>query len=337
MFNVLRMIEQNKQLNRDSKIDSISGSLVILVMLGHWQWLSRDGYVMMLFSFCMCWFFWKAGMFYKIGNKDVLKQLKWMLMKLVVPFVFWGMLGVVLWMFYLKIKGMDSELQSFIYKIEQTPSQILVLKNPPLWFIYPFLFCKIIASLMSRYLNDLSLILIAIVCCVLVCVMHYGGISFGPIVLQTGTLGLMFFVSGYLLKEAQYDHRVFLLALVLFLFLKLLFPSRIMMADNSLLYGTYWSAILSDFAGIIVINNSFKYLTFLDCKILRYIGKYAMVYYMCHAPIMDGIRFWTNDYIMAGWQLKILQTILLVIILQLVVVLFKTPFLSWAIGLKKTR
>lgn len=318
--------------HRDISLDAIAGVLMIVVIMTHWQWLPKDGTGMLLFSFFMCWFFWKAGMMHKADSVLDFKTCLRLFKKIVIPFCFWGVIGVFLWLMYLQISGDILQTEKFLEKIKSAPSTIFFIKNPPLWFIYPFLFCKIISIILFRFKSRWVYILYAIFWGAVACCYHYLDIYWGPQFLKNGSLGMMFYVLGFLLKDHQYENRYFYLSLFVFVILKTLFPARISMSHMELVYGNFCLAILADVCGVIVIDNLFKRIKYFRLPLFCYIGVNSMLVYMCHPIIMDGIRFWTGGLFQNESMLHVVQTVLLVILLMFSVRLFQHPYLRWTYG-----
>lgn len=111
-----------------------------------------------------------------------------------------------------------------------------------------------------------------------------------PFILLNVPLGLIFYLTGFFLKKYEDRKIVVFVSLLTYTIIQLTIPSAVdFRCDNT--YEGYWTTyIIASVAGIIVIDNLFKF-KFLQLPVLTSIGRNSMEYYCLHWILFEVIQF----------------------------------------------
>lgn len=272
-------------MKRDERIDSVAGIMISYMVFTHvcqHYHLELSSFYIVgenLLYFFMPWFFFKAGMFFKVGNnKDVIIKSSKRLLK---PFLIYSLAGHICCCFLSYVHG-NLTLSTLI------PYRSLLLTgsipgNLPLWFLLSLFGCRVIFNFaMSR---KLSAIAVASFSLVGACLLHVIGFNH-PYYVTNIMTGLFFLSLGYIITKRSVITPPILAICIVIYILSLIYPSFVGMRSNHLYYGVYLLWILYSCAGIIVINKiANKAEKLFSC--FKAIGKYSMQIYCIHwIPLM---------------------------------------------------
>lgn len=157
-----------------------------------------------------------------------------------------------------------------------------VTSNMPIWFLLSLAVIRVLFQFVHKYHLVYPVTGVALLSAYLL----YKMSVFEPCYLGNISLGLFFFGAGFLLKDRQHNGIVVIIATVVYLVFFIVFPSNVDFRANMLTSGTYGGYILSALFAIIILNNLFKVVPFLQIRPLVHIGEHSMVYYLCHWPLI---------------------------------------------------
>lgn len=187
-------------MKRNESIDSVAGIMILYMVFTHvcqHYHLEHSNFYMSLerlLYFFMPWFYFKAGMFFKVGNsKDVIgKSAK----RLIKPFLIYSLVGHVCYCFFNYMKGALSLSVLVPYRSLLLTGSIP--GNLPLWFLLSLFGCKVIFNFaMSR---KISAELVASTSLVVVCLLHTIGFNH-PFYVANVLTGLFFMSLGYIITK----------------------------------------------------------------------------------------------------------------------------------------
>ena len=139
-------------MERNKSIDSVAGMMITYMVFTHvcQHYGYDDSTIYMtlehIFYFFMPWFFFKAGMFFKIGdNKTILKK---KYSRLIRSFIIYSLIGHVCYCTICYVKG-DLHLSTLV------PYNSLLMQgsipgNLPLWFLLTLFLCCIVFNAIIR-------------------------------------------------------------------------------------------------------------------------------------------------------------------------------------------
>lgn len=139
-------------MERNKNIDAVAGVMITYMVFTHacqHYGLNDTAWYMtlehMLFFF-MPWFFFKAGMFFKV--RDNMETFYKGIKRLIVPFVKWSLIGHVCYCFVCWFNG-DLHLSSVVpYRSLITAGSIP--GNLPLWFLLTLFVCRVIFNILQN-------------------------------------------------------------------------------------------------------------------------------------------------------------------------------------------
>lgn len=272
-------------MKRNESVDSVAGIMILYMVFTHvcqhYHWEHTTTYLVMehFLYFFMPWFYFKAGMFFKVGNnKDVIEKSAKRLIK---PFLIYSLVGHVCYCFLSYMKG-NLSLSVLV------PYRYLLLTgsipgNLPLWFLLSLFGCRVIFNFaMSR---KIPAVLVASTSLVVVCLLHAIGFNH-PYYVANVITGLLFMSLGYIITKHNAITPPILAVCIIIYIASLFYPSFVGMRSNHLYYGVYLLWILYSLAGIIVVNKIVnKAEQLFSC--IKPIGQYSMQIYCIHwIPLM---------------------------------------------------
>lgn len=321
---------------RQTYLDSITGLLMIWVITLHIFYGSRlfntvyGERLCSLFFFAMPWFFFKAGMFFK--QKPFKDELRSNFKRLLVPYIVFVTIGYILDALEEAYLGHAD----FHYLVLHQGKSLLYYGhmegNAPMWFFLSIFLIKTIYSALS-HISQTQAFKWGIACFFfgVAILLHLIGFQ-NPHYVHNSTMGLMFFALGDLLREKQFEQRIFGVCLAVFLIIFIFFSSYVDFNSQNVVYGYYLPFFLGGFAGIIVLNNIFKGLP--ETKLLSYIGKNSMVFFAVHMSIIGLVNFFMiiSGYNFSPEQRFWVFTISMIIFLPLLNKLLHRDKLKWMLG-----
>lgn len=280
---------------RDASLDAAAGMLILVVLLGHANLLSKSdihsiGY---FFAYYMAWFFFKAGMFHrtKKRNYDFVKGL---ILRLGVPYIVFFLVGCIFdgVVSLLSDPASFSLLGSAYGYIARAAYLGADWSNIALWFLLSLFFIKLICASYTGK-NTLVWLIIPLI----VAYAHCLYVPFEKFTyIGNIALGIVFYIAGYQLRSIQYRTDVMWMATVIAVVLFFVNPSAIDLFSNSVIIGNYFQSILWFIAMIIMTNNAFKKIPVMQNKVLRFCGLNSMLILVAHVPIINIVR-----RIHSGW------------------------------------
>ncbi|MCM1337807.1 MAG: acyltransferase [Candidatus Amulumruptor caecigallinarius] len=292
----------NRAKTRDESLDIVAGLLIIWMMLSHagagadyfppfYGWIDRALY------FFMPWFFFKAGMFFRVKPRREFLRSNWK--RLLVPFLAFSLLGYVMW-----LPGVISQPGlSLTYKIGAPIVQLLkegsVTANIPLWFLLSLFLVKGVAN--EALLRRWNVWITGAVGLAIGLGLYLIG-EVEPLWVANSAVGLAFFMLGYVLHSpAAPSNRVrgwldgriiYIVALTLFVLHNVLCPGSMSMRTNTFSgvvtgYGTeYLLWFVASVLGILLLNKGAKW------RPLRYtglhvVGRDSMGYLAVHQLVIN--------------------------------------------------
>lgn len=279
---------------RINSLDAVGGLFIIFMISRHAFQMSNttDDQVYIasqyfLFMF-MAWFFYKSGRFHR--DKDLRQVIKGGIKKFIYPFMLYTIVGAIIYFWGLYDEGKLS-IKTMLYEpFHQIFFEGSYIGNLPLWFLLSLFFVKVIVAF-SRKLRLKKEYLLAMALIVAgggtLLIKHFSKI---PFILLNVPLGLIFYLTGFFLKKYEDRKIVVFVSLLTYTIIQLTIPSAVdFRCDNT--YEGYWTTyIIASVAGIIVIDNLFKF-KFLQLPVLTSIGRNSMEYYCLHWILFEVIQF----------------------------------------------
>lgn len=171
--------------------------------------------------------------------------------------------------------------------------------NSALWFLFTFFIVKLFYELIHRKVKDEIIATIAFLTLIinygLKCLLpSYSSLLSVPEYFYNSVSGIMFYALGHLLSKRQYEAKVFVVSILLYVAIAIFAFSYVDMYHNTLQNGFYFIWPISAVCGVISINNLAQYTNkFYSFPILRYIGRNSFVFFAAHFIIgnIDNILF----------------------------------------------
>lgn len=282
---------------RDGSLDSIGAILIIYMIIGHaFQWThtqSNQFYVLLqrFLFFFLAFFFYKSGMFYRKSSMKIVVQKG--IKKFLIPFCVYMVIGEIVRCIRLNVQEGDT---SIVHYVVNPIISIVGRGGPsgdvPLWFLLALFSTQLVVALSDKYhIPKIYLFVFSIICAGLGSFLDF---VIPPLIYET-FLGVIFFIIGIYMKDLQYDKKVFVVSLVIYLSISIFIPSFVDFRKNSVSHG-YWGLwVVSSITGIIVFINLFKYV--FSNRLLSKMGQYSMQFFSFHWILFDVV------FLFAGWPI----------------------------------
>lgn len=267
-----------------------------------------------LIFFMMPWFFFKAGMYFRL--KDTLVEIKASAKRLLIPFAVFSLCGACLEY----AAKMSNEGFTTIGFIRDNLRNLLMggalESNPPLWFLFSLFFARIIFNILFKKLPDY---IIAIFGLLAACAFMYAPLDL-PHYLGNISAGLFFLAAGHYSKDLQFKRPVLIAAIITFIAIYAFDNPQVDMHLHQVSSGTYLLWLPASLAGIVILDHIAK-IRLLEKTRLQVIGKDSMTYYVLHWLVIVCVSIVVKRILPdASVELKIaLYTIACVIILPFTV------------------
>lgn len=270
-------------MKRNKAVDFVAGIMITYMVFTHvCQHLDYDKsplYVNMehVFYFFMPWFFFKAGMFFHMGeSKEVFKK---SFDRLIRPFILYSFIGHLCYLVVCYIKG--SFHLSTLIPWHSLLMQGSIPGNLPLWFLLSLFCCRIILNeLIKRGISVSWIIVLSLLGAYYLHLINFEG----PFYFANTLTGLFFMSLGYKCGPPR-----LLYVCILIYAISLAYPSFVGMRSNHLYYGFYLLWIIYSVCGILMANYIGSVVIKHSCakrvpiiKILNLIGEYSMEIYCIH-------------------------------------------------------
>lgn len=290
------MLNANAKIDRDNSLDSITGIMVIWMVLYHvFQWVSfttHIAYIVLLkwLFFFMPWFYFKSGILHRDNKLQPLPvKLAKLFNTLLVPLLIWMSIGfIVSFPSYLLIEkySLTKILGSPIFKLFRWGE---TFGNPPLWFLCSLFIVKILSSFLFRFSGKLIFSVNLLILVVGYCLSKANILV--PLGLHNVIIGMVFYYYGYLYKAKIESQKIptiiFVCVTLLFGFVNLLYPSYVDVHINRLLYGSYWGFIINSMLILILLVPFMKNI---NLGFLSWVGRHSMSVLVLHSPLLVVIK-----------------------------------------------
>ena len=291
---------------RDDSLDMVAGVMILYVILGHmmnWSigYCDVRATLEKIIPYFMPWVYFKSGMFYRPGETSEVARHGWK--KLVVPFLVFSGIGIILQCIKWKITGDLTLEYAWKFQVRRIFLMGSFEGSNPLWFLLSLFFVKVIFSWLRNHGVKVGLILGF--CVTFLMANWLIKVEVGPKspvmpllefprYLYNVPCGMIFYCCGHLLKDRQYDWKVWIPALAVFLAVSLLRKNgaRISFMHNVPSANCDYLLFLAAALGqCISVNAIFKGIAWLRGKItkfsiLGYFGRNSIAVYTMHWPIM---------------------------------------------------
>ena len=295
---------------RNESLDIIGGLLIIHMISGHifgnFTQLDECSFFRIerfLLFFFMPWFFFKGGMFFK-HNPDYKAFAQKSFKRLMIPFLFWGIIGTFFFLFYVATSEYNSVLGWYLAPIKFLIDVRSFLGNEPLWFLLSLFIAKVVYN---YCFNNKVLTWIWITVSVVVPSGFYYAEFISLPIVSHSLLGFFFFHCGYQLREKQYLAKLFITSIGFYLAIVVFSPTFVGMYRNGLVFGDcYLIYFPYAFVAIIVCNNIFRYFAPSRCNKISQIIHIQQI-----TTILESVGRNSMNYLVTHWiLLLIIKTIM---------------------------
>ena len=309
--------------DRDTSLDIVAGLLMLVVMMHHAGILkSYPCSLMHVFNFFMPWFFFKAGMFHKFGEKIskglIIKYCK----RYIVPLLFCSITSYLLFVIIHKF-NVDYSFLGIINDLYNA--------NAVIWFLISLVLVKLVTLPLS-YCKHSGLIVVA---GLFVLSGYFVNNQFEsvPLVVKEVIAASLYYSVGCYWGELRYDKwNMLVILMIVYSAFIVLQPSKIDMRMQYLMFGEYGMAVVGNIIGIITINSlAYKVKNHVPSFII-YIGIESMSYYIFHIQIFIVIGYICSICAVGDSYIpyvEVLATLILVPIINLTLNKLK---LKWLLG-----
>ena len=276
------MAKSDKRMKRNVWFDTISGLFILLIIIQHilqncgiYDGYFFERYIVRAFPAFMPWFFYKSGLFYRNNIPGFSKN---QVYKLLHPFFIWSLIPCLLVLpFYL----MNGEMCNYFINIITSLYYAHGVFNAPLWFLPSLL----ISSLTVYYFTNIRIRVggVMVSALVLSYIIYYYNIQL-PLGISYMFLGIYFYSLGVICQTLTIKFRWILLFVISYVAILIVSPSMVNFHRNQLTYGNYIIYIILCTLFLLLVQSLNQYT--LKEKVLSYIGKNSMYFYVSHAPII---------------------------------------------------
>ena len=184
-------------MERDKAIDSVAGIMITYMVFTHvCQHFGYEHSVIYMtlehiFYFFMPWFFFKAGMFFKVEDNKVILNKSYN--RLIRPFILFSLIGHICFCIVCYLQG--NLHMSTLVPYYSLLMQGSIPGNLPLWFLLTLFLCRIIFIFFAK--NDITVYWIALASLLLAFGLHL--IDFKqPFYIANTVTGVFFMSFGYI-------------------------------------------------------------------------------------------------------------------------------------------
>lgn len=341
----MELEERHSQRTRSIYIDNACGlciiNMIFAVHLPNWTDYSPIPirfYSDALFFF-MFWFFFKGGVFFhaKPLKKSILQDLR----RFIIPYAIFNAIGIANELIHACLTGS--------YNSGWWVGELYTIKDfqccwtsMACWFLLSYFIVKVVYTSLHGRVHPMTVFLIGVALSFGLYLHKEGVANFGvldaylkkvPYWVGNISIGLSLFSLGHLLRNLQYNRTVLTVA-ILCLVIHFLYPSSIDMRANVCERGFYLPAVLSGIAGCIVLNNISRWVLDREIRVLTYVGRNSMIFYLSHYPAVVILLSYTKEYMMqfsSGIQYCLLSAYLLLVFV-ISIELHKFPRMRFIFG-----
>lgn len=276
--------------------DNVTGVMIIWMIILHLILLlnfSLPMYISRLLAFFMSWFYFKSGMLYK--EKDSRLVLNNNLRKLIKPFIVYNLvayfvLRLVDNVYKFLANGDVITFNEYIVSLKHDVINLCwegaIFYNAPLWFLPSLFFVKVVFNILK--LKNCNIFIVAFISLLSAYTVYRLKLHI-PLYVGNILLGLFFYSIGYIYN--YYNLRIIKwnwLVIIVFISIFLLYPSNVDFRINMANKGSYLLWCLYSICGCILSVNLFTY----RIKLIEYIGKNSMSFYVWHWPIILIVKYY---------------------------------------------
>lgn len=248
---------------------------------------------------------------------------------MLIPYAVFTILGMIfLWIVKL-IKGDTCWSEYVISPLVPLLKYGATSGNLALWFLLSLFFVYVVFYFTQSI--DLKVNYVCFVAIIFAYLIYLLQIRY-PAIISSVLIGLSFFSLGHVLREKQFDLKIFIPSLCTGIVLAIYNPSIVDVCSNLLLKGDYLTWVIYSIVSIIVINNIFKRILY-TFPILSYIGRNAIVFFGSHwifLHLIDCIIRMNN--LVDKNYIVFIYGISLIVLLPLVTWVLNHPKLKFLIG-----
>ncbi len=282
-----------------------------------------------LLYFYMAYFFFKAGIFYH-PEKSIKEVCVSSAKRLLVPFAIFTAIGYV-WFGAQQMVYSPQEWEYWWWPIRQIFTIGRVEGNGPLWFLLSLFIVRVIFQTTK---DNKWLQIVVIVLCFVIAIIgnHY---SIRPRTISNVSLGVFFYGLGYLLRDLQYDKRVGIVSVCLFvgayIWMSILGWHLIDFSFNTTVFGIHSIWMINCVFACTAVNYLGHFLPHLPS--LSWIGRNSMSFLCVHALVNEALFvYWLELSSMSSYVKLIICWITIIIVCSIMAIVFKNKYLSWIIG-----
>lgn len=212
---------------RDSSLDAVSGFLIIFMMYCHLMyWSQLDNHyfhkvLLHVFTFYMVWFFFKGGLFAKVGESQhsvVSKSFH----RLIIPYIIFSLIGVFFYWLDLRLQGPVGIRWFVVRNVRFLLQKGTFYGNLPLWFLLTLFLVRLLFNWLVRYRYADIILVLLILTLYLFRYLNVLGIGYRllyPYWLYNTIIGLAYYWLGYRLRPLLHHPKTFLVSLLPFILL----------------------------------------------------------------------------------------------------------------------
>lgn len=318
-------------MERKRYIDCEAGLLIGVMIISHCFGAasllkSRAFAITYPFYFFMPWFFFKSGMLYT--PQDIKKCLAKNIRKLLVPYCFFTVIGLLVHMTHSMLNG---EFNLGAYFVSQTGlflEEFALSGNPALWFLFSFFMTKILYELLRRVMNDW---LIVLICFIVTSSIYYFLLEL-PRYCANVPAGIMFYTLGHILSNKFRKVEILYIAVFVYFTSALSGWTIIDMHLNSCVHGHYYLWVPTAIAGIVILDWLFNHIP--NIRILEWMGQNSMVLLVTHMIIIGVVQLLFHDIILVTNKYTLFFILILseIICIPILVRMFSNKKYCWIIG-----
>lgn len=284
-----------------------------------------------LLYFYMAYFFFKAGIFYhpeRLLNEVCVSSAR----RLLVPFAIFTTIGYV-WFGARQMGFTPLEKEYWYWPIRQIFAIGRVGGNGPLWFLLSLFMVRVIYQC-TRGNKWIQAVLI-VLCAIIAIIGNYYSIR--PRTISNVALGVVFYGLGYLLRDFQYDKRIGIASVCLFVaayvWMSILGWHLIDFSFNTTVMGIHPVWMINCVLACVALNFLGQYIYILRLHALSWLGRNSMTFLCVHALVYEALyTYWLGTASMSPYMNLAIYWIGVIVVCTCMTFMFKNKCFSWAIG-----
>lgn len=283
-------------------------------------------------SFFMSWFFFKGGMTHKdISTCALAKKSS---KRLLLPYFSFLVIGFILDGIIKFTKDPGLLFVAFAKEeIATILTSSIVLPTAATWFLLSLFVVRITFNILYIRVHPLFMVVVFASAAYAIHIINsYKACYLVPNYLGNMCHGLSLYSLGYYLKEKQYNRKIFITAVLIFI-VKFFLPAEIDFRSN-LPTGHFMLAVLYGMSGCVVINYIFRKIAICEIPFVSHFGKDSMIYYLVHYPVIitTTSSFSNSCESMQLWLKFVLLSLIVTFSLILSEYIFRVKKIRFLIG-----